>query len=388
MNAKIILKQLLLISVCLCVIECNLIPTFSNFPKNQKMKKTHSESVALAILDLIDKFFLQRHESFHVSIFGKITPEINDILYEIGRRVHESFAVKIRHCHGAEVIYCADFKMSSVILASDMSTLNEVLKYSKLTNDFLIPYMRFIIYCEKWNKSQHFKKIYRSRVLSSGRFSFHKYIVTKSNKSYDLLTTKYFTESSCYEEKLEVVDTFDLETKKWPKDIKGIENGWQFNGCRVPINYESSLREGFIKLYNLDNWQNNDILKDTKLGFGTGDLLHRNIHEAVGKIGNFTPHFLRISKEHIIPDQNGMLFEFFEYKIIRHIEGFMIQPVYTAPSLLFATPREHYTNYEKIFFPFDLICWILFTLAFGITFVATFIINAKRNSRCYFRKGN
>lgn len=126
----------------------------------------------------------------------------------------------------------------------------------------------------------------------------------------------------------------------------------------------------------------------------TDDFLKKNIHESMAQVANFTPNYqlftislernsTKLSRRNIANKQGVIVSKIFHFGTLEnnartmkfsHFQHYSFQKHYAA-----VTPSECYTNWEKIFMPFDLTSWIMFGISFAIVFLAILIIN--RQSR-------
>lgn len=368
-----IFKSLTIILLCVSVSNCKLF----------KLSIDESKNTASSILDMIDKFFIKGFRQFDIKIYGKISLNLHDVISEVGRGVNENFSVKIYHHQTVNETNC-NFQRSALILLSEKKTLEKIIKFSKLTNYFARS-LRFLIYCDEWNNNHHSLEIFNFAHLSHGHFVNHMYIVINSKGLINLMTLKYFTESSCYKPKLQIVDKFNTTSQKWQKNVKKIENGRQFYGCMVTILLLDSARKSIERIMG-EKWSGRNSVKS----FESENFLQYSLHESIAKIGNFTPNYqvytirqipkkLTLERE-FIPNKQGIIIkDCFVYYVISYEpnnqkENFL-QPMTISQFFAALTPSELYTNWEKVFFPFDMTSWILFGLIFTIVFLAIFIIN-------------
>lgn len=190
MSTEKVLKLLILVFVCVSVINCKF------------LTRENSKDKAEAILDLVDKIFIQGHRQFDVKVFGKISSSLADVIDKIGQAINGSFATQLYHYEKFYLEDC-EFNRSALILVSKNEILNAIIEHSKLTN-VMERSLRFVIYCDVMN----FKSIfpYQNNFLHmiNGHFTNHMYIIFKSFSQIQLLKTTYFTEKLCSKNQLQL----------------------------------------------------------------------------------------------------------------------------------------------------------------------------------------
>jgi hypothetical protein len=179
----------------------------------------------------------------------------------------------------------------------------------------------------------------------------------------ELMTTRFFTENTCYNGHLVTVDHFNFTTEKWDFNLKSAENGKNFHGCLVTTLINTQSEGYYVKL---------------RKHMVMGGIAYE-IHKIMATVGNFTPHYQLAVDDQLTPDTAHIVINMvisYEIESILNLDHF-VHLLFTREHFFALTPSEQYTNYEKIMFPFDMTSWILFGLSFGLTLVAIAVINTQ-----------
>ncbi|KAG5669978.1 hypothetical protein PVAND_000267 [Polypedilum vanderplanki] len=216
----------------------------------------------------------------------------------------------------------------------------------------------------------------------------HSYILEHNESNIDLISLRLFSNEACNEQRLIKIDSFNLTSKKWNNDMENYDNFGNFYGCVLPFVPEYLYGLFYFKNFE-DRPKSNLNLKS--LIFDFYDEILKRLHdyedieydgvlyelvERMGKIANFTPFYQ--SKNSIRQDivrrnfyfEKAFLFKPMEYSITLHSKT-----LYYETLVSYLSQTELYSNYEKTFFPFDHITWVLLGLTFLITFLVIFIVN-------------
>jgi hypothetical protein len=351
MNHKAINVLLFFTFACLiCCINCQFL----------KIIQTRTKLVASAIVETIDKFYIQGHRQLRVRIYGEITPHLSDVIEIIGAKVSQQAPLLIEHFPRVSKKNCI-FERSAVILVSTTKTLNKIKSLAELNNRGEWSF-RFIIYCEDLGSNLPNLK-WPAPIIIRGHMIFHEYFVVNTDHSIKLMTMRFFTMNECSIGQLIKVDTFNITTEKWHFKMKSAENGKNFHGCLITTVINIRAEGYYVKFGK----------KEERGGIVS------EIHEIMATVGNFTPHYQLAVGEKKIPDSANRTINLF---ISYHITSILtsnnfVQASFTKEFFFALTPSEHYTNYEKIMFPFDMTSWILFAIFFGLTLVAIAVINTQ-----------
>jgi hypothetical protein len=113
-------------------------------------------------------------------------------------------------------------------------------------------------------------------------------------------------------------------------------------------------------------------------------LVEKVLLNAIAQLGNSLNHTYLINESADFYDEFQYLQAELPSKtenIHQLVEQKSIVPYYSSEKLVFViTPTPLYTNYEKLFMPFDFITWILILFVFAIAFLVILIVNSTSKS--------
>jgi hypothetical protein len=357
MNSKV-LNCLFFMFICLNFINCD---SLINLQADTHM-------ITSAVVETIDKLYIQAFRQFKVRIYGEFTSRLRDVIDAVGKRISDRTPLIIEHSQKMNRKTCK-FAQSTVILTSKVETLNKINKLATLTNQGERS-LRFIVYCEHWDKHVIEKPKFNWMHLLSGHITLHEYFIVHKIDSIDLMTFKSFSEQVCYQPQLALRDKFNTVTEKWILKLKVAENGKQFYNCKI-YTLINAVTEGYF-------WKNKTTLE-------MGGIFVE-VHKIMAQVGNFTPSYLKMYRDTVLMEEKYPIDVYFPYKITKITNADLFVQLFFSREFHFAlTPNEQYTNYEKILFPFDVASWILFGVFFGMTLAAIAVINRQpRETRVVF----
>ncbi|KAG5668717.1 hypothetical protein PVAND_016645 [Polypedilum vanderplanki] len=182
----------------------------------------------------------------------------------------------------------------------------------------------------------------------------YSYFICEQNSStLKLVTHEWFEYGSCNKRKLVALNKFDINSKRWQKNLTNHEKFKNFNQCEIKVQDQ----------FNVTRHKTRKTLP-FQLPF----------MEIVAEYANFTLNFT------LIPVNNSQLeiragFITFHYK-------YSITSFYQTVNLgLIVTDGELFTDYEKLLLPFDKTTWILLIGTFFVKFMIIFIVNQNKSGQ-------
>ncbi|CAG9800605.1 unnamed protein product [Chironomus riparius] len=220
--------------------------------------------------------------------------------------------------------------------------------------------------------------------IFSGSFIHFSFFITNEAETVTLSTFEWFSSNECNNIYLKKLNVFDKKSLKWRSELKNYEKFLNYHGCELvmmlplvtldSVNYHPS---GYILKSKSDS--NDKMVGITPI-----------IFEITSQFHNFTTDFQGVQMDdswenvenptEIVESNNtdqkitNVYFEVLTmYNIYQGVATSNV--VANHKVLMFVTPAEKYTQYEKFFLPFDLQTWILVSITFVLTFVMIFVIN-------------
>lgn len=379
--------------LAILTLYCNFSESSSKFSKFHNLifenqnPKANIATISSALFQAISKFYVEKPQRFDIVTFGHLSPHISDIITNLMMKINGQFVTTIKHHESVDNKTCR-FNKPAVILMSKMDTMNEINKHGKFINA-LPKDFKFLIYSEESDLLRSKLKLpaYNFTNLKYGHMSLFEYFLESTADSVDLVTIRYFSPIKCNEPQWTQIDSFSKSTNIWKNNLTNYENFRQFHGCllvfEVPFsmgfyfknqedNPHSNIgsREKYIAKIHKSN--NQETVKYAGVLFETIEMM--------AKTANFTPYYqLSIENNALVPRKGKLFVNFFPIMFTdmkkRNLEIYPSPPFIGMKKHYLMTPVKWYTNYQKLFFPFQPTVWILFGSTFILVFAIIFIIN-------------
>lgn len=235
-------------------------------------------------------------------------------------------------------------------------------------------------------KSWQFPHYYFEIQRLSGSVLQYTFFITNEADTVTLSTVEWFSPYGCDTPHLVKLNTFNKTTLKWNTKLQNYEKFLNYHNCELVMLIPTQANDKTI--FHTSGY----ALIDRYFGeshyeiFGITPI----IFQIAAKLHNFTVFFqLGIMENKWITNlKNSVkIFEVNGIKKNPHVY-FEILPLDVFPHhistskvvtnlnvLMYVTPSDKYTVYEKFILPFDFSTWILIFLTFLMTFVTILIIN-------------
>lgn len=356
------------------IILCCL--TFSNSSFNVEVIGDHInlEPLAAAIHSILLKFFIEKSIKFDVIIFGTQSKTYNDIIDEVLRLTNGSSNVIIKNYPflASRKLYLQN---SALIIIKNFQSFKNCMETFELGN--LYPKeIKFLIYMTGYSLNLPGIKTYTS---DKTIFLSHVYYVFETPSTIVLTTYENFLANNC-NNAVKIVNYFSRATLKWTYGLDVFHKFRNFNECPlqliesygIPMNYPAYNRE---------------ILECFRNGIEKCALLLISIHQRNLPVGlfpeilkmmslksNFTP-LLTLGKFEKVRNFHNYKFPLFQIEFAPpYLNYFQSSYLLDTYYLILLTPSEYYTNYEKLWLPFDETTWMFLLLTFVIAFNVIFIL--------------
>jgi len=196
-------------------------------------------------------------------------------------------------------------------------------------------------------------------------------IVDTENGFYELLEINRFVGGgACDETSMATINRFSKANLEWEKPLQRLEDKMTFNGCKVTNGLMQTQATASNRSF--DGGQVEEF----------SGLIVDNM-KLIAEIGNFTPSYFytypSTGKEKSDGEEayyNDKAFTFFyNFFVIDFFKPLRLVQ-FIEKEFYFVVPQgELYTEWEKLFFAFDVATWLLIVLTFAAAFAVIIIIN-------------
>ncbi|CAG9810552.1 unnamed protein product [Chironomus riparius] len=351
----------------LAVIICNF---------NEDFK--HIELTASAIAEVCEKFLINQSIEFDIIIYGRRSSQINGIVDGLLSRIGSKTAINLKYIENRDSWH-HEMRKSAILFFSDELDVWKFTKLSKLSNIFPTQF-KFFIYSKNFLSSYSVLRKYNKDITT---VQSHQYFLMDIPEYLMLLTIEHFNDGICNEPVMTTINSFNIATESWNKNLENYEKFKNFYGCQFEVfdvfgqflyrkekisETSDCVKSGFSNCSSL-------ILKES----GDPNLqgIAVDLFKMMSKIGNFTLNFQFLTGDFdsFGSDVNPALrIHFGPLSLASNSEVFPTSLIDNGYFLLASTPSEFYTNYEKMWLPFDDVTWILLLFTFVAAFTVIFIV--------------
>lgn len=260
---------------------------------------------------------------------------------------------------------------SAILLFDNIQSVKTFNKKALLVNKFPKQFQFFVI----------LKNVTHSEIssLEDSEILHFQYFLLEDTFSIKLLTYVWYTPEKCATPQLKEVNKFNGKTRKWKLGKFSLIKNSNFNGCELVFGAHRQ-RPAFEF----------EIQPERKLSY-TG--FHYNMIRNIANALNFSLTFNPISRyggaplfKNLSIDISMQLAPLNFYILFTDIHSFTYPYMYYYDFIL-VPPGEDYTEYEKLFLPFDIWVWYLIVFTFAVSFITIFTLNLTEPDVKYFVYG-
>ncbi|CAG9799794.1 unnamed protein product [Chironomus riparius] len=212
------------------------------------------------------------------------------------------------------------------------------------------------------------------------------FFITNEADTVTLSTVEWYSPYGCNRPHFIKLNSFNKETQKWNKKLQNYEKFLEYHNCELvmmipiqDIDRTIQYTSGYAYIENLFGESQYTIYGITPVIFNIASKLHN--FSVYFQLVIMEPNWIKsIQNDVRVFKVNGIVKSpnvFFQIsplaEFTHHIT--VTKVVANLDVLMYVTPSEKYTAYEKFILPFDLYTWILIFVTFLMTFVTIFIIN-------------
>lgn len=196
-------------------------------------KFTDDFIVSKTIVDICEKFFVQKSIKFDLIIFGERTVYLNNIADKVLEAVGRYFSTTVKSIEKI-VQWNGIIENSALILFKNLTYLaafNSKLKHIVSSPSQMT---KVLVHCEFRDNATLVNMIsrYESDMPHISSFEF---FINNKNSSIELVTLEHFLEDSCNIQVGLIINTFNKTSLKWAKNFTNHEKFRNFNGCMLTL---------------------------------------------------------------------------------------------------------------------------------------------------------
>jgi hypothetical protein len=380
-------------------------PSFSDGMKIKPDEASSISTTAQGISQVIDVFLIKKLLRFDLLICGEATPHIRDITNKLLSEIGKQTSTKVLHLPNLDNCKKHMLYNSVVMFTQNHKNLMIFNNYNNERDNpnkhrKLPTYYKVLIYVEEdaTGISDFITpKLNLAHLKFMPLFAFE-FLLLNERDTLKLKAVSYFTEGQCEDAKIKELNSMNKPSGKWSKNLDNFDYLTNLHGCLItflqllgPIFYADELK-GLLA----DRMKFSERVPEMKKIIEAGNLTYRGVFyeivEMVAKKANFTayhqisfPTSRQMSiRESLVPQKGKILLSELEMQPLVVTKTFynlqettihLKNPYASINYYFLVTPNDFYTNYEKLFFPFEKYAWMSFGLSFGLTFGAILLIN-------------
>lgn len=327
-----------------------------------------NSAISMAIKDTINEIFIAKQIQFDIIVYGEMTFQIRDCLDEI-RNANFDMVTRQVHIHKSQN-WNHKLNGSAFIIITDYNRWLDFCNQTELDNEFYKP-MRFLIYYLDSEVEDFYRTPFQRLFYFKGQLEHYSQFIINNLDTVALLNLEWFTAKSCNKAQPTIVNEFNKISLKWQKLLTINEKFNQFYGCLLTVDVAR-------------RYQHTHITLDGK---PYGPIV--DFFNAMAVRGNFTPNLQQIERIKFDHEVNYTLKRGTEYNFIPNIiismpfmtdsknfSGWHYSTLFYEETISFMlTPPEPYSQYEKLYLPFDAVTWVFFLIIFFYAFLSVLVIN-------------
>ncbi|KAG5676547.1 hypothetical protein PVAND_006372 [Polypedilum vanderplanki] len=229
---------------------------------------------------------------------------------------------------------------------------------------------KFLVYIEEMESLEELNNIPYDLLLpkyfDKSEMKFFEFFITHDRKFVNLSANLLFSEKNCFVFTPKLLNTFDIKSQKWNEILQNFDHFNNYHGCMLSFEVHQTYLWYYTQISGKKFKYNGllyEILKisSEKLNFTTHYKCYDIFQEKY-------VHYQQKPKNHFIQEVK------IHFGFIHNVTSSMWKAYESLNFYYLVTKNDLYTNYEKLFFPFDDTTWIYLSITFGLTFVIIFIL--------------
>lgn len=307
---------------------------------------------ANAINLIIKQHFTKRVKNFEVMFEKEDSKKIADIANELMRKC--KFPLKTRQIiQGHEKILIQE---SAVLLFENMNSYRQ---FHNRTDHNLCPKsLFFLVFIVNFDRS---KLVFKAATTFLSEY----FIVRQDDHYLSLITFKQFEPPKCRRWVEVEVNQYSKHRMQWQSDKFHLEKFKDYNGCDLVIGAAPHVHDVYIEFDG-----NNKLTKIWGQAIEINNIISAALNYSIHYNIINLPKTLKYSNQSLHYD---ILLFIYAIKRINYSEEVITTPFRMNAELIAIPPDEMYSQFEKLFLPFEIQVWIWLIVTMS-TAVATIIV--------------
>lgn len=309
--------------------------------------------IPIAVSQIIRDFYLKNSENFDFILIGAESRKLKDLVNDVVNVTSgvSPYKLIVMERNGKRI----ELRQSAIMFFDNVDSYNEFHSRATLMNNSPRKF-DFLIYINDLRNPQEISESQEWPLM----LSLEGLIQESSDGSINLWTYSKFHQPDCGQWRVELLNKFSQSKKKWLKKDFFVEKFVNLNSCELVVDTKIS-NQPYSKC---------DLNEKGKLDkcWGTGVL----INEEIGRQLNYTSwhnpstnreiYNATVINDHFIEITSLRLQQCIETKTIA------IHPFTTREVFILISRDSLYTQFEKLFLPFEIEVWIwlIATMSIGV----------------------
>lgn len=317
-------------------------------------------SATLPLSRIISEFYVNKSVEFDFFVQDSKAGYLNDILNDI-LKVKADVPQKIIKFSGNE--NGMEINRSAVLLFIDVAGYIEFHKRFMLNNQYL--YSKSFYFTIFISDFTHVRNINFSHPM----IKYESFLVMHKINCYCLKAFVMFNQPNCRKWTERIINQFEVRTKSWTNESFFIGKLNDFNGCELVISVPVPYYPAFTITYNEERTK---ITGFEGFGIEIIELISKDLNFSVA----FNPYHTIFLKYFHSDQRIDARIDYMRVGA-RSVERgwFSTHPIETIDEVIIISHSVPYTQFEKLFLPFEIEVWLCLIILLSIAILTIVVIS-------------
>lgn len=304
--------------------------------------------------EILRDFYIEKSERFDIIVYESVEGTLNEIVNEVVKRNSEEiFPIKLIVISESEEKI--KLNQSAVLIFDKCEAYQNFHKIASL-NNFFPKDFHFLVYIKNFDEDR--KKCLTTKVPLA-LLRYETFIGSEDEDSFKLTTFVTFQQPNCRNWQEMEVNQFSIKSRTWKSHQFFLEKFKNFDGCEVEVGFLMQSHPNIV----ID--QNSEGKVVNVWGIGINHLFE--IEKQLNISVTFSPDGIR-------PESNvTLLAQPMRYKATM-VDYDFCYPHITSEDLVLISRSVPYTQFEKMFLPFEIEVWVLLIVTLTTAVVTILIV--------------